>query len=921
METFLCVPAVLSRPSFTLMLDLFEMPGAEVAGTSVLQPTLERPHLKAHKALPRKRDVILQQGTIPIQSPSSDEDITPDGTPVATAVPTLPLTPPGKTQEEYHSNEPDATKRRPFEPERDIRIVTPPLQLSPPTPDITPPGATSLKQKTGTHPPGQPSMSSRAESFKTAQEAFSSDDEAEALNRPGHSLWSSRQRLSPPNKSPANGLRTRPDASPVTPTPKKQGVVERVASFDSFDGEWIDNREAESATSPSEPKHNPRGCRPNQNDKVVPPVAGGANAKHLEASLAREKSLRERVQESQNAPVSRSAEKFGEDIGWHPTTHNTHLSEQPDSRRLSGSSTTSTVQAMIVDSPPQRRRTLRHMGKKSCLRSACSPTPESNRMSLVSSTESPHRLVHKAARITDQHRWSVTSILSVSTSVASSELQQQPEVIPVVVVPERRSSIKSSSTPVSRNPSVTRSQGSTRRPTTAPDGSTGSWDPPRRKKLTTSDSMSSISGSKATNSRGRGITRPEIPPRSSSLSAPTSRNNSRAASLTAESLERHTLAMELEFEKQHVKQLHPNRTGEDIQPESQHVPGASNQQSAPHGADETHNLRPPSIPFTQSSSPGPVEISEATAVTLFPHKNESVLLIDQHTQPESRAVQTRQTSPTYLGGPDNPRTPEVSSKPDAVDVESQLKNPPSPSKPPAFKIIPPTPMNEVESQLGGQQGDQGEKNREESGTPSRRLGLVRRALSARHRSESAPSLTRSLSTRLARNRKAGNDIDGKLHPFWRPRGFWDEFDNPEGEGSHKPDVVDNGDREDSDMVVGNTLGLPQKRTPLNGPLSLVRRISEPTRRRDRSTLRNRSSQSSLAGRRGRGMSRPRHQSRLHSMPALSLKFRFISLRDLQQRQRDARRRRENEKWERKEREIKAEYWRNNLGGLECREQQ
>lgn len=69
------------------------------------------------------------------------------------------------------------------------------------------------------------------------------------------------------------------------------------------------------------------------------------------------------------------------------------------------------------------------------------------------------------------------------------------------------------------------------------------------------------------------------------------------------------------------------------------------------------------------------------------------------------------------------------------------------------------------------------------------------------------------------------------------------------------------------------------------------------------------------------MSRPRHQSRLHSMPALSLKFRFISLRDLQQRQKDARRRRENEKWERKEREIKAEYWRNNLGGLECREQQ
>lgn len=874
------------------MIDYFEMPGVEVSGTSLIQPALEQPLLKAHKALPRKRDV-LQQGITPMQIPSPDEDITSNSKPIATA-PTLPLTPPGKTKEEFHDNEQGATQRRHFQPEHDMRAVTPPHQLSPPTPDTTPPWATFLKQKTGACPPGQPSMSSRAESFKTAQEAFSSDEEAETLNRSAHSLWSSRRILSPQKISPANELSPQSDVCPVTPTSKKQDVAERVASFDSFDGQWIDNREAKSATSPSEQKYNPRGYRPNQNTNVEFPVAGGVNMKQLEASLTREKSLRERVQESQNTPASRSTEKFGEDIGWQSMTNNTHLnlSERPNSWRLSELSTASTVEAMVVDSPPQKRRTLRHMVKKASLRSASSPSPQWNPSSPGSTSESPHRLVHKAARISNKHRWSITSVLSVSTSVASSELQQQPEVIPVVVIPERRSSLKSSSTPGSRNTSVTRSQGST-----------------RRRKRAMSDSVTSISGSKEVDSRGQSTTRPSIPPRSSSLSASTSRNNSRAGSLTSESLRHHTLAMDIEFEKRHMKRPYQNGASKDRQHETQHSLEVSNQQTTPHEADETLSLRPPSLSRTQpsnpSSSPGPVEIREATAISLFPHNNRSLLLVDQHTPPESSyADQDPRTSHIHLGAPDNLQTPETSSKQESVDVDSQLKNPRPPPKPPAFKIIPPTPMTEAERQPGGQESDQ-DKDQEENSTIIRRFRSVRRAFSGRRRSEPASSFTRTVSIRSARNRNAGKEVDSKLHPFWKPRGFGDEFDKPEGEEPPKRDLVDDDVvavardyKGDNDMVVRNTLGMPQKRIVLEGPLSVVRRISG--RRRDRGTLRSRSSQGSLAGRRGSGITRPKSpypSRRFHSIPRLGVQFRFMTPGEVQRQWRDARQQRENEKWE------------------------
>ncbi|KAL2001759.1 hypothetical protein VTN02DRAFT_1313 [Thermoascus thermophilus] len=779
------------------------MPGVAVSGTSFIQPALEPPLLKAPRALSRRRDV-LQQGLTPMQIPSADAEITSNSKPVA-AAPTLLLL----TREEFHgNNEPGASPRRHLQPEHGMRaVVPPPQQRSPPTtPDTAPSWATSLKQTTGACPPGQPSMSSGTESLKTAQEAFSSDEEEEERSdRSAHSLRSSRRIPSPPQISPADGLSPQSNVCPIPPASKGKDVAERVASFDSFDGQWIDNCD-----------YDPRGYRPNQNTKVESPVAGGVNVKQSEVSLTREKSLRERVQESQNTPASRSTEEFGEEIGWQSMSDNTHLtvSERPKSWRLSEWSTASIVEAMVVDSPPQKRRTLRHMGKKASLRAASSPSPQWNPPSPVSTSESPHRLVHKAARISNKHRWSVTSVLSVSTGVASSELQKQPEVIPVLVIPERMSSLKSSSTPASRNASVTRSQGST-----------------RRRKRAMSDSVTPISGSKE----------------------------------------------------------------------------ADQPTTTPPGADETPGLRPPSLPRAQpsilSSSPGPVEIREAIAVSLFPHNNRSLLLVDQHTPPESSyADQDPRTSHVHLGVPDNLQTSDPSSKQASVDVDSPLKSP----RPPAFQIIPPTPMTEAERQPGGRESDQ-DKDQGEKSTLIRRLGSVRRAFSGRRRSEPASPLTQTVSIRSARNRNAGKEVDSKLHPLWRPRGFGDEFDKPEAEDPPKRDLVVDDDDDavavagdyqgDDGMVVRNTLGMPQKRIVLEGPLSVVRRISG----------RRRSSQGSLAGRRGGGITRPKSSypsRRSHYIPRLGVQFRFLTLGEVQRQWRDARQQREHENWEARREKLK-----------------
>jgi len=113
-------------------------------------------------------------------------------------------------------------------------------------------------------------------------------------------------------------------------------------------------------------------------------------------------------------------------------------------------------------------------------------------------------------------------------------------------------------------------------------------------------------------------------------------------------------------------------------------------------------------------------------------------------------------------------------------VDSPLTNPRAAPQPPAIKFIPPTPNDELDRQLGSDGVDDETKKRESARPgPICRQSLLERA---RRYSESFvhPFLGRSasISRRYSDRRSRGPDYqDTNLHPLWRPRGFWEDFDS------------------------------------------------------------------------------------------------------------------------------------------------
>ncbi|OAL17423.1 hypothetical protein AYO22_11646 [Fonsecaea multimorphosa] len=279
------------------------------------------------------------------------------------------------------------------------------------------------------------------------------------------------------------------------------------------------------------------------------------------------------------------------------------------------------------------------------------------------------------------------------------------------------------------------------------------------------------------------------------------------------------------------------------------------------GTKEWAALRPPSIfdtPFSQPSfQSGSPEINEARAINYFPHNNYSLQLIEPFPVAESKAVQEVQKQ----------NLPEI-------EVESPLRNPRQPPEPPQFKLIPPTPADEeVKKQL--------ETDRAES---------LKQPGGSRRRSESLmSSISRNLSLKNARNRKADQDLDGSLHPFWRPRAFWDDIDNARPESQPQERSLDRG-------IVNNSLGLPQERTVITGPVSLVRRISE--RRRQKRSIVKQSSHSSLA--------KLQAGRKLHKLPGSALRFHIslVGIKDIQERLLYAKQRKEDEKRERRRADLR-----------------
>ncbi|KAF7175927.1 hypothetical protein CNMCM7691_000778 [Aspergillus felis] len=769
------------------------MPGVETTGAFVNSPESvpERSLFRSCKSLPRRVEVSSDP-EVAHSASSNNGGHTSGAVPIATA-PALPLTPPSAGHEEASSN--DASGMSGMQKTASSHSVnyihgamTPTKPSHPPTPETTPPRTTSSTYRPSLSQFGHTSASSRAESFQTAREMIS-DGETVTPHRSTQSLQHQKKRRpyklkSSQNESPRGSSdasfgddRSSPVQSDETPRPT------RVESYDGCDGE-------RAASSDRRPRIRTEKSRDRSvlegNDEDLPPIRG--------------RKLRDRVKDAQNSMASPSLEQFREEIGWPPA--------EEEFRRNSGVSTSSTIEAMIIDAPRPANRTLRHTEKRQSLRSASSPSTKSERTSLVSNPDSQHRLVHKAARITEQVRKSIASEISAPASVTPGGPPRIIEVVPVVVIPQRRSSLHSSQS-VSRNPSKAGSRRSSQRPESSRKSRPPSLDLTRQKKRTFSDSIATATP--GSDPRGCNIGRPVIPPRSSSLSAPTSRGSSRRPSFTSESLQNQDIPKDREMDKAPIERPEPKLDNHTMSAGHWDVTDAPKTQSIWIGVEDMTHLRPPSILFTPasvaSSSPGLIEIKEARTVTFFPHNNESLLLVDQ---PVRSALDPRAPQPDGCQRRRDPRTPENLLPQDSSHVDSPLRNPRPPPKPPAHNVIPPTPEDEADRQL--RVADDGV---ELNGNHPRRFGSLRRRRMVRPRSDSFDRFVRSLSVSSAKNRKAGRDIDSRLHPFWRPRRFWDDSPESEGPPQQAADM-------ESDQIISNSLGMPQSRVVFDGP-SLARR--------------------------------------------------------------------------------------------------
>ena len=219
-----------------------------------------------------------------------------------------------------------------------------------------------------------------------------------------------------------------------------------------------------------------------------------------------------------------------------------------------------------------------------------------------------------------------------------------------------------------------------------------------------------------------------------------------------------------------------------------------------------------------------MEVNEAKAINIYPHNNDSLLLVQQRgSQRQSVPLEAIESVSNESTGSERDNSAKTKMQPiftafvrpstppvrafkgldDVVQVDSPLTNPRAAPFPPAIKFIPPTPNDEVDRQLGGfeepEEAKTSNRRDEDCARPVRRQSLMEKA---RRYSESfvQPFLGRNASLSSRRRRHSirqpgeGEEPEGEratnLHPLWRPRGFWDDFDSESEEdydGDHCSD--------------------------------------------------------------------------------------------------------------------------------------
>ncbi|KAG5940459.1 hypothetical protein E4U59_002420 [Claviceps monticola] len=462
-----------------------------------------------------------------------------------------------------------------------------------------------------------------------------------------------------------------------------------------------------------------------------------------------------------------------------PISSRSEMVSSTNSRRSAGLSSTpissAVIEATLVDNTSllQTQRTLRHVRKHRELRE---PSPHSlkntavdeNSPSLKKSSTAKRSLVSGSKL----EHVSATGFDSAASRRPRKEVWK-PGDIPVVVIPGRTSSQKSKP----REPPL-RSSSSRRSKTRSFESSSSNQSPLHRRSGEVSFDHNMRRGrSMSVSARLEQRTMdypPSIPPRSSSLSSPTSRTTSRKVSLTVESMRAAT-----EIHRQGVRPTaqesapvaavniatSPVTSGQRVAQPKETVAVSriaasqiSSKQSPPtpqsewdkgHGsfdadADDTlgkdHAFRTTKFSLISTDTNGTApEISEAQVVRLYRHKNTSVLRINHSVKPrdmkqeKNSDVENRQLYSQGALHDAAQRSRRVSTTPiekNREEMELPLRNPFSPPGapvcPPEINFIPATPSGLTPSEE--RQAQLGNFYDITAGTPVRRPSIVRRAL-------------------------------------------------------------------------------------------------------------------------------------------------------------------------------------------------
>ena len=868
------------------------MPGKTLATSTEDSPSPTFGLLKGHKPFPRRRHVVSASvSTRPISQQqhirhksdqiaySSAERIQswiPEPSPLQV---TVPLTPPINFRDsDFQSWIDDAELRAHTfnkKPSSESTGSTPLVRQSPPTPESTPPRRIHRIRPIPTVTSSSNPSDNRTDSFTTAKENQSSDDEGPRADSP--SLNPSRQKWlrstgfakhkdvglglgleSEDEESTAKEMT--PRHSPKT-SPKHQDFV-------TFDGSWgaevddaLDNVSenhqglAKSVASKQRLQKRHRiVSHPTQDSPTFGQDTGTSSKRSL--------SLRERVEQNRKSPPNASVEKFAEQINWplkdDVSDLDTDLRDMSDKRASQVSTTSTIVEVMVVKSPPRRRQTLRHTGKMIDLSSAESPTPQSNRDSLVLQDHSVRHRLRKSKSPDQELRKSFASDTPESTSPSIAKRRQ--DFAPVIVIPDRRSSLQSTasgSKHLSRTFSLNSRQQSSR-PTTAPEEAVGYFDIPRRERRTLSvvihsaapvkreekseddredkreDKLENKPEDKREDKPQKEVT-PSNQAKISPPSVPISTGPSTTTSVTSGGMRTHYTPQTPSDQQQPTVQLTDVQDAHNLTLD------------IPTGG-EWSAMRPRSTlvtPFSlrsaHSSTPGTLEVNEATAISIYPHTNKSILVI-QEMAGDTDSSRPREHSAIIAGNANiampGAVTPVIQHElPPRDTLHSPLKNPRDPPQPPDFKVIPPTPANAPRTPSS-------EDMRSSFKTPIRRnrfsapISSIRRAFSARrpHSELFVAPFTRTFSLRGTtgtprRRPYTADDKDVKLHPFWKPRGFWDGVDGSDSESEFGNTGV-LGSRVNSQSSRDAT---PRRTMSLTRRLTGSLRLTHPARRQRRTS--------------------------------------------------------------------------------------